>query len=111
MEAQMALVATRPHGFLLAVITSLLVLGSVRAQGQTPMTSTDVSQAQVRGVACGTSLTIPGRYALGSDLNCSGTAITISGSGVELSLAGHRISGANLDVGIQVDLLGGGRIL
>lgn len=70
-----------------------------------------LSQGQIRGVTCGATLSVPGRYTLGTDLNCSGTAITIAGSGVELSLAGHRISGSNLDVGIQVDLLGGGRIL
>jgi len=70
-----------------------------------------LSQAQTRISGCGSNLTSPGRYVLANDLSCSGTAITISGVGIELSLGGHRISGANLDVGVQVGLLGGGRIL
>ena len=84
------------------LIFSLLLLamsGTLMAQISNPAANAGASshvvhQTGLSGTAvtaCG-SLTHPGSYYLSKDLSCPGTALLISGPGVDLNLNGHTIT-------------------
>jgi parallel beta-helix repeat protein len=51
---------------------------------------------------CGTTISSPGDYKVVSDLNCSGDGITITSSGVHLSMALHVLTGNGTGTGLSV---------
>jgi parallel beta-helix repeat protein len=87
--------------------TALLLLTqlasvSARAQEESRILSVSV---------CGTTINAPGRYTVTNDLNCAGDGITIGSTGVELNLAGHRITGTSSSAaGINASLLDRGDV-
>ena len=72
------------HRFAIAALALTVQFAAVAAYGQTPITS------------CGTFITAPGRYVLANDLtNCRYGVIISATRDVELSLAGHHITGTS----------------
>jgi parallel beta-helix repeat protein len=69
---------------------SVALLGSVPAQAATQISS------------CPYTISAPGVYQVTQDLSCSGTAITITASKVDLHLNGYTISGSGGGSGIFV---------
>ena len=66
------------------------LLGAVPAQASTKISS------------CPYTITASGTYDVTQDLTCSGTAITITASKVDLHLNGHTLSGSGAGVGVFV---------
>ena len=57
------------------------------------------AQAAINISSCPVTITAPGSYVLAKDLSCSGTAITITASNVDLHLGGHTLSGSSVEDG------------
>jgi hypothetical protein len=81
----------------LGVITA--VVGSLVA------TALSGSAAAAVAVSCGDTVTA--RVTLQNDLRCAGAGPTVQGPGGVLDLAGHRIIGSGVGVGVT---LAGGRV-
>jgi len=75
----------KKHRFTVPALPLVLLLAAVSARGQTQITS------------CGTVINEGGEYVLANDLNCSGDGISIAFNTrqIELTLAGHRITGSS----------------
>jgi parallel beta-helix repeat protein len=60
------------------------------------------AQAATSVSSCPVTITAPGAYVVTKDLTCSGDAITIAASNVDLDLGGHTLSGDGSGDGIHV---------
>jgi parallel beta-helix repeat protein len=56
--------------------------------------------AQTKISKCPYTITAPGKYLVQKNLSCSGTAITVAASNVDLDLGGHTLSGSGVGSGV-----------
>ncbi len=56
-------------------------------------------------IACGTTISAPGKYALKTDLSGCVNAIKVTSSNVTLNLGGHTVSGQGTSTGIGLDVV------
>jgi parallel beta-helix repeat protein len=87
----MVLVATRLRKYFLTLIAFVLLLQLAAVS----------ARAQTRIDHCGTFIRSSGQYVVDRDLDCGPGGIIIQAGDVELSLAGHRISGTG-GIGISI---------